>query len=160
MLDHRLDIFVILSILIVLGSRYFYFFSLRLYGWLWLKRHDYAVTDFQFSFEEVHYTVALSGKDPTVALARSADLLTKPTYLFVVFPRLVGLQMLLRDASNHRILVAYLPVGVFNSPLLDQLLATHCITEDVQERLRCFFLLHPLNIRAIRTEVYNRMVPR
>lgn len=151
------DVFIASVIVLVMASRVFYVLSLRLFSRLWLRQHSFGVTDFQFSFEEIHYTVSLSGADSAYIDTKIEDIVIRPVYVFVVFPRLVGLRMLVRKPGSHRVLVAYLPVEVFNSPLLDQLYSLRQISLEVQERLRRYFLLHPFHKQAIRAEVYQRI---
>lgn len=138
------------------SGRLFYVYHLKSYAKRKAKSLGFDILKMDFSFEQMVYFLTLPSSLPAVKKAKPQDIKVEIDYGSFFFPKVAGIKVKLRNASEEKIL-AYLPIKDFRLPQLDQLLERREIDEAAYLKMATYKLIHSNTLQEISEEVYNHI---
>jgi hypothetical protein len=141
-------------------SQWFYQLHLRIYSSAKLQKLKYSLEEFTYSLEEMIYFVTLPSMDPNLTHSKVEQIIVKPDFDSLFFPRLIGVSVLIDQQAGGRRVIAYLPLERMGTPLLDTLMMSGEINRKIYEMMSAYRMLHPSTLHEIKLEVHRRLQSR
>jgi hypothetical protein len=142
--------------IIFLSSRFFYSMELKSVTRGLTQSQGFHILELDYSFEQIVYFVSLPSNIQEIKDAKQSDLMIKLDYKSLLFPRLSGIKIVIKNETEN-IILAYLHVKDFRLPALDQILEQGKIDEREYLKISTYKLMHPTTLKEISDEVYMQM---
>lgn len=139
-----------------LTSRRLYNLSQKYYSKRLTSHFGFKVSDLHYSFDQMIYFISMPTSLPYIKDALKEDLVIELDYSSFFYPVLKGIKISLKQNGKNMHL-AYLPIGNFRLPHLDQLQQEGTIDEQTYLRISISKLLHPETMQEVREEVYKQL---